>query len=75
MSHIPTQNDDLQRAFTDLLTSLTPAARATVTTDIRQRAAQRRRDAILAYIESPEVLERRRQMIDTTGRLNIGGKN
>lgn len=75
MSHIPTQNDDLQRAFADLLTSLTPADRATVTTDIRQRAAQRRRDAILAHIESPEVLERRRQMMDTTGRLNIGGRN
>lgn len=73
MSHIPTQNDDLQRAFTDLLTSLTPADRATVTTDIRQRAAQRRRDAILAHIESPEVKERRQQTLGTSGRLNLSG--
>lgn len=56
--------NELEKAFTALMAALSPADRSTVTTDIRQRAAQRRREAILQHIESPEALERRRQMSD-----------
>lgn len=68
-------DNELQRAFNDLLTSVSPADRRVITLDIRQRATQRRRDAILAYVESPEVLERRQQTLGASGRVQLSGAN
>ena len=64
-------DNELQRAFNDLLTSVSPDDRRVITLDIRQRATQRRRDEILKYIESPEVIERRQQTLGTSGRLQL----
>lgn len=61
----PTQ-EDLRRALKDLISTLTPEDRLRLSKDksFVKQLDESRRAAIHAYVESPEVLERRKQMRD-----------
>jgi hypothetical protein len=77
MAEKPVTQDDVRRAFNDLITVLTPEDRHRLRHDPAFKTAlmSSRTAAILAHVESPEVLERRRQMQDHTGRINLSGGN
>lgn len=57
-----TANGDVERAFRELMAALTPADRAVVQTDIRQRAAERRRAALLAQFDNEETRQKNRAL-------------
>ena len=62
----PATQEDLQRAFNDLLGALTPEERRQLQANKSFAATltDQRRAAILAHVDSPEAVERRRQMSD-----------
>lgn len=62
----PATDEDVRRAFTDFLNALSPEGRQRLNRDpaFNKQLADHRRAAILAHVESPEVMERRRQMSD-----------
>ena len=71
MNETPATQEDVRRAFQDLISVLSPEERLKMQQNksfVRQLDTSRRA-ALLAHIETPEVLERRRQMQDLTGRI------
>lgn len=58
---------DVRRAFDDFLSALSPEERQRLNRapTFNKMLAEQRRAAILQHVESPEVREWRRQMLDT----------
>ena len=58
----PAADGDVESAFRELMAALTPADRTVVQTDIRQRAAERRRAVLLAQFDNEETRQKNRAL-------------